>query len=187
MCECLAYIYVYASHGWGTYGGQKRSLNPLELELWVVISHHMGAGTRTRFSARATVALNCWSICLFGAPSPLPLPPTTDFYWGSLFRSIGIFLRKLFPCGHLRFSSLSAFMDQCASGGVALRRRPTVWGVLASHEPVTFDFPCCLSISPEFTPCARTRTPLNWLLLLRALLKASLAEARPAFSSSQTD
>lgn len=186
ICVSVWPTYVYAPHVWGTYGGQKRALNPLELELWVDMSHHMGSGTPTWSSARAAVTLNCWSIHLFSTSSLLPLPPTTDFYWSSLFRSTGISLRKLFPYGHLRFSSLSAFMNRCVSGGVALRRRPTVWGVLSSHEPVTLAFPVA-SPSLWISPHVLAQGPSTWLLLFSDRLKASLAEASQAFSSSQTD
>lgn len=47
----------------GTRGGQKRALDPLELELQMVIICHVGAGNQTRSSCPAANAPNCWAIC----------------------------------------------------------------------------------------------------------------------------
>lgn len=38
--------------------GQKRMSNFLELELWMVVNHHLDAGNLMRFSSRAESALN---------------------------------------------------------------------------------------------------------------------------------
>lgn len=42
----------------GTFGGQKRALDSLELELQAVVSHHVVKGTKPGCSERATSALN---------------------------------------------------------------------------------------------------------------------------------
>lgn len=51
------------THVHGALGGQKRTLDPLELELEMVVIHHVGAGTWTlRSSTKVTSALNPWAI-----------------------------------------------------------------------------------------------------------------------------
>lgn len=42
MCECLA-VYVCTVCMTGASGGQMRTLDPLELELWKVVSPQVGA------------------------------------------------------------------------------------------------------------------------------------------------
>lgn len=41
------------------YSGQRRALDPLKLELEVVISHHMVLGIKPKTSEKAASALNC--------------------------------------------------------------------------------------------------------------------------------
>jgi hypothetical protein len=55
FCQCTSCV---PSAHWD----QKRSLDPLELELYVVVSHHVGARDQTLSSARAASALNFWAI-----------------------------------------------------------------------------------------------------------------------------
>lgn len=38
----------------GAIGGQKGSMDPLELELWMVVNHHVGAGNRTQVLSKTT-------------------------------------------------------------------------------------------------------------------------------------
>jgi len=38
-------MYVYVPCACSTHGGYKKALDTLELELQVVVSHHVGAGT----------------------------------------------------------------------------------------------------------------------------------------------
>ena len=42
----------------GSHGGQKRALDPLRLELQMVVSCHVDAGNKLRPSGRAASALN---------------------------------------------------------------------------------------------------------------------------------
>ena len=42
----------------GACGGLKRTLDPLELELWTAVSHHVGLGIEPRTSARTRSTLN---------------------------------------------------------------------------------------------------------------------------------
>lgn len=45
MCMVvLSLVDVCTPHAFCVYGGQKKKLDPLELELWKVLSQHMGAG-----------------------------------------------------------------------------------------------------------------------------------------------
>lgn len=39
------HVCLYTAHVSGAHGGQKRIVNPLELELQMVVSCHMGAGS----------------------------------------------------------------------------------------------------------------------------------------------
>lgn len=52
MCGCVQVTCVP-----GDLRGPKRTSGPLELELWVVVSCHVGAGTQPRSSARAARVL----------------------------------------------------------------------------------------------------------------------------------
>ena len=45
--ECIACMYVRTPVSCSAYG-QKRASDPLELELWMVVSRHMGAGNQTQ-------------------------------------------------------------------------------------------------------------------------------------------
>lgn len=38
--------------------GQKRALNPLELEIWMSVNHRVAAGMKPSSSARTTLAIN---------------------------------------------------------------------------------------------------------------------------------
>lgn len=49
---------------WGRYlsaahRGQKRTLDPLDMELWVAMGCHLNAGNQTGSSAKLVSALNC--------------------------------------------------------------------------------------------------------------------------------
>lgn len=43
---CIS-AYMYVSQAVGTHGSQKTVSDPLELELWVVADHHVGAASPT--------------------------------------------------------------------------------------------------------------------------------------------
>lgn len=64
MCACVNYrIHIHI----GVQGGYRGRLNPLGLELQVVVGHPVWVlGPKLRFSARAVSTLNC------GAISPAP-------------------------------------------------------------------------------------------------------------------
>ena len=47
MSVLPAHVHVCTSRGSGTVEGQKKALDPLELELQASVSHHVGAGTQT--------------------------------------------------------------------------------------------------------------------------------------------
>jgi hypothetical protein len=51
--------------------GQKRMLDPLELELWMVVSHHMGAGNETQALCKGQGLLSTEHLSLERPPSPL--------------------------------------------------------------------------------------------------------------------
>ena len=59
VCECFAHIHVKCTICMpGTRGGQESELDPLELEVQMVMGFHVGAGTESGSSARAASALN---------------------------------------------------------------------------------------------------------------------------------
>lgn len=60
LCVCVFCLYVCLCSMllFGSPRGQKRAQDRLELELWVVVSLHLGAGNETGFPVRATNALN---------------------------------------------------------------------------------------------------------------------------------
>lgn len=55
MCDCFPYI---MSVNYVQSVPLEAHVGLLELELWMVVNHHMAAGNRTLVSARATNALN---------------------------------------------------------------------------------------------------------------------------------
>lgn len=62
MYECFACTYIRVSHVHRVLGAQKdarRALDPLELEVQVVVSCPEGAGNPSPFSAGAGSALSC--------------------------------------------------------------------------------------------------------------------------------
>lgn len=59
MYECFVYVDVSITCMSGAYSGQKRVLDPLELELQMDVSHHMDVGNYTQIfctSNRCTIA-----------------------------------------------------------------------------------------------------------------------------------
>ena len=48
LCVCGQYLCLWAMHMLGAHRGQKRVLGSLELELWMVINHHVDAENRTQ-------------------------------------------------------------------------------------------------------------------------------------------
>lgn len=58
VCVFCLYVRLCSMLLFGSPRGQKRAQDLLELELWVVVSLHLGAGNETGFPARATNALN---------------------------------------------------------------------------------------------------------------------------------
>lgn len=63
MYACFAFMYVWAPHAWLVLPEIRRG-QLLELELEMVVTHHVGAGTGSVSSARAASTLN------YGAISP---------------------------------------------------------------------------------------------------------------------
>lgn len=57
MYEWFSCMYVCAAHVGNAYGGQKRAMDPRELELQTVINYHVGAGNGTESSGRTVSAL----------------------------------------------------------------------------------------------------------------------------------
>ena len=55
-------------------GGQKKASDPLELELQVVVSHHVGTGHQMPVFYKAASALDCW------ANSPAPNPNSSEWF-----------------------------------------------------------------------------------------------------------
>lgn len=53
-------MYAGAPHMYSAHGGKKRALDPLELELQLVVSYHVGAGVQREhsFSAREASSLH---------------------------------------------------------------------------------------------------------------------------------
>lgn len=43
-CACTHWVYVYQVYAGATHRGQRWVLDPLELKLWGVVNHHLGAG-----------------------------------------------------------------------------------------------------------------------------------------------
>lgn len=68
MCMSM-YLNVCMYTSYRAQESQKKSLNLLELELQVIVSHHMGAGTESGFSAGTASIFNCWVI----SPAPIHL------------------------------------------------------------------------------------------------------------------
>ena len=58
LCVFCLHVCICTTFLLGAHGGQKRVLDSLEIELWVVINHCVGAGNQTWVPARATRALN---------------------------------------------------------------------------------------------------------------------------------
>lgn len=48
MCECLACMCLCTTHVLNACRGQKRILDPLELELWMLVNLCVGTGIQTR-------------------------------------------------------------------------------------------------------------------------------------------
>lgn len=44
MCTRVLLHYVFVPHSWSVCGGQKRALDPWELELEVIVGYHVSAG-----------------------------------------------------------------------------------------------------------------------------------------------
>ena len=56
--ECVPACVVCAPRAWSAGGGQNTVSDPQELELQMIVSHHMGARNQTRSFARAVSALD---------------------------------------------------------------------------------------------------------------------------------
>lgn len=56
MSIYLAHLYMY--HLTGAHRCWKRTMDPLKLELQIIMNHHAGAGTKSRCSSREISALN---------------------------------------------------------------------------------------------------------------------------------
>lgn len=58
-------LYIRTTRVPGASGGQKRALDPVELESLMVVNHHVdhvGAGNRTHILCKTASALNCSTI-----------------------------------------------------------------------------------------------------------------------------
>lgn len=51
---CFAYMYVHVPYVYSAHGGHHKALDPLELVLLMVMSHHVGAGNQT-----CVFSINC--------------------------------------------------------------------------------------------------------------------------------
>lgn len=58
MGECFACIHVSISHVSSVCGGQNWVLDPLELELQMVLNHHVGARNQTQVFCKSSSARN---------------------------------------------------------------------------------------------------------------------------------
>jgi hypothetical protein len=47
QCFCLCGVCMCTMYVFGAHGSQKRALEPLKLELWMVVDHCVGAGNQT--------------------------------------------------------------------------------------------------------------------------------------------
>lgn len=56
---CLFCLHICVPHACSVQGGQKRSLDPLELELQMIVTCHVCAGSQTESPERAASVLNC--------------------------------------------------------------------------------------------------------------------------------
>ena len=63
MYGYLACMYSYVSRVPDTLRGQKRELDPLELELNMILSHHVGAGNGTQVLWKSSSVLYCCNCC----------------------------------------------------------------------------------------------------------------------------
>ena len=50
--ECFACMYICTLYAYRVHRDQKRGSDPLELELQMVVGHHVGAGNQTSSSGR---------------------------------------------------------------------------------------------------------------------------------------
>lgn len=87
-------VYLYTTCVLGARRSQKRALDPLELELRMVASHHVSAGNQIWVLCKS-------SQCSTAQPS-LQVPPTSDFFFLMSYReSLYDFLFFLWDCSSL--------------------------------------------------------------------------------------
>jgi hypothetical protein len=58
MCTVFCLHVVHAPHACSAQGGQKRALDPLELESQLVMGYYVGVASEPRFLGRAANAVN---------------------------------------------------------------------------------------------------------------------------------
>lgn len=82
MCVNILLICVYVFPSMVAEGGQKRTLDPQELELQVAVSYHSGAGTRTPVLCKSRK-------CLTAKPSLQPqVISKIEKAWGVTFQNV---------------------------------------------------------------------------------------------------
>lgn len=62
VCEFCLHVCLCTMYMHGAWGGQKRVLGPLGLELWMVVSSYVMLGITPGSSERAACASDCWAI-----------------------------------------------------------------------------------------------------------------------------
>lgn len=77
MCECFAYVYICTRCKPGDHGNQKKASDPLERELYVVVSCCVGAGNQVQVFRKSNSAFHHWAISPALAPCFLD---TSSFY-----------------------------------------------------------------------------------------------------------
>lgn len=60
LSVCMYVYHMCADVPTGAHRSQKKSLDPLELDLWTAVSHHMGAGNHTQVFHKSSKCL--WTL-----------------------------------------------------------------------------------------------------------------------------
>lgn len=116
MNGCL-YVYLWTTSVPGAWGVQKRALDPLELELQVVVNHHVLTGKWTQVFCKNS---QC-SYPLSYLPSPILflLPVSSSGYWPETPKHAfpGTLGFSLFPWSHnVTNPAMGMFSDSAANG-----------------------------------------------------------------------
>lgn len=76
LCICVFCLYVYPPQYMpGAHKCQKKTLDPLELELWMLVNYYVGAGNWNWVPCKSSKCSNLWPM----SPAPYPLPPLLLF------------------------------------------------------------------------------------------------------------